>query len=94
MFYGLVRLVGRVAQSSDDEQLDVSEQGERRIEEFGHVREVSYVADAVTEDGQFAVHDAQGSHFERTELQAVAFLNLLQVQLRNAWISMVHEAVG
>ena len=39
-----------MAQSTDDEQPDAPEHGERRVEQLGHVREVGHVTDAISED--------------------------------------------
>ena len=94
LFYGLVRLVRRVAQCSDDEQADAIEQRQRRVEKPCHVGEVGHIADAIPEDGQLAVHDAQGCDRERTELQAVTLLYLMQFQFRHARIAVPYQAVG
>ena len=57
LLYGLVRLVRRVSQRSDDEQADALEQRQRRIKKPGHVCQVGHIANAISEDGQLAVHD-------------------------------------
>ena len=94
VLHGLMRFVRCVTQGSDNEQLDASEQRQRGVEQFRHVRQVGHVADSVSEDGQFAVHDANRSHLERPETQLVAFLQFVQFQLRNARIGVPNQAIG
>ena len=94
VFNGLVRLVRRVAQGSDNEQLDAFEQRQRGVEQLGHICQIGNVAYAIAEDGQFAVHNTKGCNFKRAELQAVALLYLMQIQSWNARVAVPYKAVG
>ena len=93
LLYGLMCLVRCVAQSPDDKQADTLEQWQRGIKKSGNVSEVGHITDAITQDGQLAVHDAQGCDRKRTKLQEVPLLYLMQFQFRNAWIAVPYQTI-
>lgn len=93
LVYGLMGSVGAVAQSVDHKQANAEEQFQSAGRYGSHVGDIGHVANAVSKDGQLAVHHLQGSYLGIVHQDRVIGLKIVQLELGHAGILVFHQAI-
>ena len=78
---GLMGSVGAVAQSVHHKQPDTGKQFQGAGRNGGHVSDIGHVADAVSKDGQLAVHYLQGGYLGIVHQNRVIGLEIVQLDV-------------
>lgn len=82
------------AESVDHEGGDAVQIGQFGIIHIFHVGDVGQFSHAVTEDGHLAVHDPDRHDFDVAHRERVMERRLSEVEMRNAGVGVVAEAIG
>ena len=90
---GLMGSVGAVAQSVDHKQPDTGKQFQGAGRNGGHVSDIGHVADAVSKDGQLAVHHLQGGYLGIVHQNRVIGLEIVQLELWHSGILVFHQTI-
>ena len=78
---GLMGTVGAVTESVHHKQPDTGKQFQGAGRNGGHVSDIGHVADAVSKDGQLAVHHLQGGYLGMVHQNRVIGLKVVQPEL-------------
>ena len=90
---GLMGSVGTVAQSVDHKQPDTGKQFQGAGRNGGHVSNIGHVANAVSKDGQLAVHHLQGGYLGIVHHDGFIGLKIVQLKLWHAGILVFHQTI-
>ena len=89
---GMMRVVE--AECVDHKGADSVQIGKFCIVHTFHVGDVCQGSHAVSEDGHLAVHDPDGYYFDVAHRERVMECRLPEVEMRNAGVGVVAEAIG
>ena len=93
LVYGLMGSMGTVAQSVDHKQANAGEQFQGAGGNGSHVGYIGHVANAVSKDGQLAVHHLQGGNLGMVHHDRFIGLKVVQLELGHAGILVFHQAI-
>lgn len=93
LVYGLMGSVGAVAQSVDHKQANAGKQFQSAGGNGSHVGDIGHVANAVSKDGQLAVHHLQGGNLGMVHHDRFIGLKVVQLELGHAGILVFHQAI-
>ena len=93
LVYGLMGSVGAVAQSVDHKQAHTGEQFQGAEGNGSHVSDIGHVANAVSKDGQLAVHHLQGGNLGIVHQDRFIGLEIVQLELWHSGILVFHQTI-
>ena len=93
LVYGLMGTVGAVTESVHHKQANAGEQFQSAGGNGSHVGDIGHVANAVSKDGQLAVHHLQGSYIGIVHQDCVIGLEIVQLELWHSGILVFHQTI-
>ena len=93
LVYGLMGTVGAVTESVHHKQAHTGEQFQGAGGNGSHVSDIGHVANAVSKDGQLAVHHLQGGNLGMVHHDRFIGLKVVQLELGHAGILVFHQAI-